>query len=206
MQRTSKERILESAIEVFAEKGKRGTHIEEIAAKANINKAMVYYYYTSKDYLYEEVISLVVKNLYQSLHHAFEKAVQSETDPVKDINHFLAAHFEEQKKPYARILLDALANESEQLRVSFVSTLINRESNFPQEVLKSFKTGVAKGIFRNINYKHVLISIIGMNLIYFLSKPIMQSLLKLEMTDEEKFLQERKECNIDLLLHGILVK
>ena len=54
---TSRERILSAAIPVFARKGRFGAHMEDIAALAHINKAMIYYHFKNKDGLYQAIIS-----------------------------------------------------------------------------------------------------------------------------------------------------
>jgi AcrR family transcriptional regulator len=204
----SKEKILEVAIKLFAEKGKHGTRMENIAAGAGVNKAMTYYYYTSKDYLYQEVIINILQSIYQSIYHALEKTPQNDKNPVTKVKTFLAAHFQAflNQKSYTKIILDALANEPEQLHNAFEALIKNWGKNIPQEMLETFEQGVALGVFRDINYKHIMISIIGMNLIYYFGKSISQVLLKLEVDDEQTFLKEREESNIDLLLHGILTK
>jgi len=50
---TSKERILRVAAQVFAEKGYDGARVDEIAKRASVNKALIYYYYDSKEALLE---------------------------------------------------------------------------------------------------------------------------------------------------------
>jgi len=52
----SRHRILESAKREFAERGFQGARMAEIARKARVNKALIHYYYTSKEMLYFEVI------------------------------------------------------------------------------------------------------------------------------------------------------
>jgi|GEM_PF-2026511 len=51
-----KERILEAAVKLFAEKGFDATSVDEIARLAEINKAMIYYYFSSKDELLSSII------------------------------------------------------------------------------------------------------------------------------------------------------
>jgi AcrR family transcriptional regulator len=204
----SKEKILEMAIKLFAEKGKHGTRMEKIAAIAGINKAMIYYYYTSKDNLYQEVIIYILQSIIQRIFNALEETSQVDKNPVTKVKTFMTAHFQAFSidRNYTKIILDSLANEPDQLHDIFEELIEQWGNNSPQELLKTFEQGVALGVFRDINYKHIMISIIGMNLIYFISKPISQVLLKLELGDEQKFLKEREESNIDLLLNGILSK
>ena len=48
--------ILEAAINVFVEKGYSGARMQEIADKANVNKALLHYYYKSKDKLFDIIL------------------------------------------------------------------------------------------------------------------------------------------------------
>ena len=44
----SKERILNVAEKIFADKGFDGARVDEIAQRAKVNKALIYYYYKNK--------------------------------------------------------------------------------------------------------------------------------------------------------------
>ncbi|MFH2114858.1 MAG: helix-turn-helix domain-containing protein [Spirochaetota bacterium] len=48
---TTKQRILEAAAQVFAESGYNGARVDEIARRAGVNKALIYYYYDNKESL-----------------------------------------------------------------------------------------------------------------------------------------------------------
>lgn len=54
-EQTTKERILEAASVEFAERGFDGARVDEIAKRAGVNKALIYYYYKSK----EELLNLL---------------------------------------------------------------------------------------------------------------------------------------------------
>ena len=60
-------KIIQAATEVFLEKGKDGARMQEIAQKANINKALLHYYFRSKDKLYEKVFREKVFNFLDEL-------------------------------------------------------------------------------------------------------------------------------------------
>ncbi len=57
---TAKDRITTAAIELFSEKGFDGTTINEIAAEANVNKALIYYYFKNK----EDVLDSILQTLF----------------------------------------------------------------------------------------------------------------------------------------------
>lgn len=51
-----REQIIETTLQLFAEKGFEGTSIRDIAEKASVNVAMVNYYFGSKEKLFEKII------------------------------------------------------------------------------------------------------------------------------------------------------
>ncbi|HIZ27629.1 MAG TPA: CerR family C-terminal domain-containing protein [Candidatus Adamsella sp.] len=58
----SKEKILNTAIKLFAQKGFDGTSIREICKSANINICMISYYFGGKQELYQEIISNLIES------------------------------------------------------------------------------------------------------------------------------------------------
>jgi AcrR family transcriptional regulator len=52
----TRRRILEAALDEFAAKGLDGSRVDAIAARAGVNKRMLYYYFGSKDDLYRAVL------------------------------------------------------------------------------------------------------------------------------------------------------
>jgi AcrR family transcriptional regulator len=54
----TEEKILEAAAQEFIQKGRSGARMQEIANNAGINKALLHYYYRSKDMLFESVFTI----------------------------------------------------------------------------------------------------------------------------------------------------
>jgi TetR/AcrR family transcriptional regulator len=67
------DKILVAARAVFAEKGYSGTHVDEIANRAGVNKATLYYQIGDKDTLYANVIHQVLGNIAQDIAEAVAK-------------------------------------------------------------------------------------------------------------------------------------
>ncbi len=57
----SEELILETAEKIFLEKGFDGARMQEIADKAGINKALLHYYFKSKENLYQKIFIKLAK-------------------------------------------------------------------------------------------------------------------------------------------------
>jgi TetR/AcrR family transcriptional regulator len=54
----ARERLLETAIGMFAEKGYAGTSVREIVEKAGVSKPVLYYYFKSKEGLFLAILDL----------------------------------------------------------------------------------------------------------------------------------------------------
>lgn len=65
-------RILEAADELFAEIGFDGTTTREIASRAGVNKALIHYYFESKDKLLERLLERYYDDLSATLTAALE--------------------------------------------------------------------------------------------------------------------------------------
>ena len=83
------EKILKAARAVFAENGYNGTHVDEIARRAGVNKATLYYQIGDKDTLYANVIHQVLGNTAQGIAEAVAKAVRPE-EKLKAYIHYIA--------------------------------------------------------------------------------------------------------------------
>ena len=55
-QAKTREKILKVATKLFARKGFDGARVDEIAKKAGVNKALIYYYFKSKKEILEEIM------------------------------------------------------------------------------------------------------------------------------------------------------
>jgi AcrR family transcriptional regulator len=202
----TKAKIISAAIEVFAEKGKHGARMEKIAEKAGVNKAMLYYYYTSKDLLFKEVLRYIIHTIGKSLVTRMEKTFEHSTNPVEIIKDYVDIHYQafSQNVNYTIIILNALSSSPHEYREAMEIEIGLFEKDILQKIEDALRQGISQNIFREIDTKQFIISIIGTNLIYFIAQPIAELMLKLEVKDEKAFLKEREESIVDLLLFGIM--
>ena len=58
----AKERILNASIQLFSQKGYDGTRVSEIAEAAQVTKALIYYYFKSKEEILDHLVHSLLKN------------------------------------------------------------------------------------------------------------------------------------------------
>lgn len=63
----TKEKILESALDEFSAHGLAGARVDKIAEAAGVNKAMIYYYFTSKEALFNNLFQAEMELLKQEI-------------------------------------------------------------------------------------------------------------------------------------------
>ncbi|WP_331446322.1 TetR/AcrR family transcriptional regulator [Natranaerobius thermophilus] len=105
---TAKEKILQTTEHLFAEKGYDGTKVDEIAHRAQVNKALIYYYYDNKHGLLKE---LVIRHVQETLE--FKETLLEEIDNYS----------EEEIKKISQRLFNFLKQKSKILSILTIETL-----------------------------------------------------------------------------------
>ena len=72
LENNSRERLLETATELFAEKGYAGTSVREIVEKAGVSKPVLYYYFKSKEGLFYAILEWAAEVQQDILNEIFE--------------------------------------------------------------------------------------------------------------------------------------
>lgn len=202
----SRERIINAAIPIFARKGRHGAHMEEIAANAHINKAMIYYIFHSKDELYFEVLKFVLEQAEISYSSFFGIDKMENLNYSDILSRFIESQirFFSEFRDYTKIMVDAMSSGGESVILEINKLKEKPDSIDGTAVLRDIiEKGKAENVIRNVDTNQLMISIVGMIIVYFFSRSLTES-LDIEVEDENKFLEERKESIIDLVLNGIL--
>lgn len=193
--------ILAAAVEVFAEKGFDGARTDEIAAKAGVNKAMIYYYFKSKENLYTVIVETLFGKVYLILSShlslvdvsAPEKGVRSFIDSYVD---FIYAH-----RIFVKVMLWDLARGG--AIVSRVAGRVMRDKTV--QVRSVFEQAGRDGYIRPVDPKHLLVSIIGMVIFFFVAEPVVRVIWGEEPITPAHIADRKKEIS-NLIIHGILPK
>ena len=198
---TTEERILQTARQIFEKKGYDGTSMQEIADAAKINKAMLHYYYRSKDKLFDRVFQLTFAGFLDCVGSVFE----SNLAYLDKIREFISIH--------ADFLID------NQHIPSFIIHEINRNPARIAELLRLnrddkrfvrfFKETAAEiesGRIRNIDARQLLVNILALNIFPVAARPILATMLELEEEGYRQFLITRKASVFNLIKDLLEVK
>jgi len=162
-------RILDAAMEVFAEVGYEGARVDEIAKRAGINKAMIYYRIGDKKKLYEDVIHYVFGDTVERI----SQNIKDELSPEEKYRIYLSniAKTMAEHPPLPRIMMREIASGW----TNFSDAIVNDISGILVIIKSIIDDGVRKGVFIDINPIVVHLMAIGTMLLFSLSMPVRQN-------------------------------
>ena len=191
----TRQAIVNAAQELFAHKGFQSTTVREIAARAGVNIAMVYYYFQTKEKLYRTIIEDSFQSLAQLLIACVEADRKVEENLYCLIKVFIG--FFAENRILHRIMLREIAARSEHIEV-IVKKYISRNFALINGVLQE---GVRGGVFRPVDTVLTTFSLIGMILHYFNAEPVIRRLVGEQQA--ELITRYLPEHVFDLLMKGI---
>lgn len=71
----TEQRIFNAASDVFEEKGYTGARMQEIANRAGINKALLHYYFRTKEQLFRAVFKVLLKKMFEKIFAVFAQDI-----------------------------------------------------------------------------------------------------------------------------------
>ena len=191
--------ILIAAKEIFQQKGMAGARMQEIADKAKINKALLHYYYRSKQLLFEAVF----KSAFSLLAPQLNKVLNDDSDLFEKIRKFTENYVSFViKHPYLPNFVIQELNKNPE----FVQKL-RSEKNFPS--IEKFKLQVSdaiiQGIIKPIEAEQLFINIISLNIFPFIGEPLLMTLVNVDKESYNKILENRKTEVAEFIINSIKI-
>ena len=194
-------RILEVAAQVFASSGFAGARIDDIADRARVNKAMLYYHVGDKQALYAAV-------LLQTIDHALARidtalaAARSAEERLRVIVSTVAAAAQENPN-FAPLMLRELASGGQ----SIPDEVVRRMARLFRTVAEILADGERAGRFRNVDPVMTHMSIMGSVIVLTAGAPIRRRIRDVVGGPKASFV-DRSAADIaahlsDLILEGL---
>ncbi len=182
---STEEKIKDAAHEVFVQKGMAGARMQEIADKAGINKALLHYYYRSKELLFNAVFETILSKFVPKL---FE-VVNSDL-PLEVKVYQVAEKYTKLLKKH-RDLPIFILNELQRHPDRFASK-IGAGRNIFAGLERQLEEEYQKGNIRQISVEMFMMNTISMLVFPFAAQPMFQLVTEMDQKKYEDFLEERK--------------
>lgn len=204
----TEEKIIKAATEIFVQKGRHGAKMQEIADKAGINKAMLHYYFRSKEKLYAHIFEKVFVKNFGELHGLFSPEIPF----FEALKNFTDQYIDKiDKNPNIPLFIIRELGEGAETAINILQNALRRgEFQLPEAFKESFIKAAANNEIRSVDPLQFIVSVIGMCVYFFIAEPIFSNVFlhvyKMENDsafDREAFIKERKEAIFDLIYNGI---
>ncbi|WP_101450998.1 TetR/AcrR family transcriptional regulator [Aquimarina sp. MAR_2010_214] len=193
----TEEQILDAAKNIFQAKGMDGARMQEIADKAGINKAMLHYYYRSKQLLFEAVF----KNAFSLLAPQLNAILNDDSSIEEKITNFTTNYISFIiKHPYLPNFIIQELNRNP----DFILKLMDNKG-FPNldKFKKQVNEEINKGIIKPISAKQLFINILALNIFPFVAKPLIMAFTNTDDKNYKQLMEDRKTEISNFIINSI---
>jgi AcrR family transcriptional regulator len=175
-----KEHIMDVAVTLFAEKGFEGTSIRDLAHEADVNIAMINYYFGSKEKLFVALLEAKARFMRDKIDAVQNNPSLSELEKINQIIDGYIDRFLSQPE-FHRVLQQELLVTNRELLHQNVTTLFAKNT---QDIVSIIEKGIRKKIFRKVDPPLLFASIIGTINQVMLSKNMCNTLMNTEANSD----------------------
>ncbi|MDP4183596.1 MAG: TetR/AcrR family transcriptional regulator [Bacteroidota bacterium] len=200
MKDNTEEKILDAARKVFITKGLDGARMQEIADEAGINKALLHYYFRTKqnlfDAVFEEAFFKLIPHVVNLLTldipflERIEKAIDKYFDVI-NANPFIPL-----------FVLHEINRDPDKL-----ASLLKKQGVNPEKLKLIVEAEVKAGRIIDIRHEHLMLNIISMIVMSFAARPLFQRMFFENQEEQyEEFLKQRKQEITRFVINSIQKK
>jgi TetR/AcrR family transcriptional regulator len=198
-------RILDAARAVFTSRGTAGARMQEIADRAGVNSALLYYYFRSKDALAERVFLDAASRLFaavaplaasgNTVEELVRGFVHNYIDSVRQAP-FLPGYVVGEMHQHPARMQALIARVFGALPTQVGHALVERIGGLIMH-------GVATGTIRPQPPRQLLVSVLALCVMPFVARPMIMEAFALDDPGFDAFLDERKRELPDFILRGL---
>lgn len=200
--KNTEELIFDAAKDVFIEKGFDGTRMQEISEKAGINKALLHYYYRTKEKLFDAIFERVFGDFIPKI-----KMMLEDNSSLFYKIEFFVEHYIEfiQKNPHIPSFILHELNRNPQRLVDLIG---NRTGLIKANAFGRFTELVNKeveaGNIEPIDARQLIVNILALSVFPFVARPIIQGvILNGDKKQFNEFLEPRKKEVAKFVINAI---
>jgi len=198
----SREKILAAARGEFAARGFSGARVEAIARAAGCNKAMLFYYFSSKEKLYRAVLGLALGEIFAEI----GSVVHARLTPESFMERFpeIYIRFLARNPDLPRILVFDLIHNPENIAAAVVEIFRENAGFQPQRLLQMIRSWSDQGLIAEGDPLHFMLNVISLSIFSFVGRPLVEAISGLKINNDEEFYRARIRSVTRILKKGML--
>ncbi|MCC2545017.1 TetR/AcrR family transcriptional regulator [Hymenobacter sp. BT175] len=195
--RSTEELILEAAQAVFLEKGLAGARMQEIADRAGINKALLHYYFRSK----EKLSALIIERAIGVILPRVMAVLDTDMELFDKIRLVVDTYLTfVSRNSFLPLFIINEVNRNPQF---FFRTVVEKERTHLDKFRRQVEEAVAQGRIHPINPAQLFMNVMSLVIFPFLGKPIIQVGLGLSDEDFKREMEHRRTEVAEFVIRAI---
>jgi len=189
-------RIVATAEDIFAEQGLAGARMDEIARAAKVNKALLYYYFRSKEELHRFVLETLLSQLSARVGEAVTdtpSASKRLSAMVDNFFDFVLAH-----PNYPRLIQREIMSRGPNM--GWIVSEYYRPLH--RWLVRLIEEGISAGEFRRVDARNAAVTVVAIMVHYFSAAPVLRQVLGHDPLRPRE-VAKRRDAVHDFLEHGL---
>lgn len=204
MIRNVENKIIEAARQTLYEKGYNGASMRDIARKADVNYALLHYYFKTKDKLFEIVFTEAFATLFSRL----SEALASDADIFDKIRRMVAGYVRtaQQYPQLPGFVMNELA-----INFHLMMPILKKQKgqNKALHLFDSFYAEIEHahqcGLIKKVNPKDLCVDILSMSLFPFIARKCLTELIYENEQSYSQMIAQRIEYASNVIINSIKV-
>jgi len=197
-EKLTEDKIFEAATLVFEEEGLSGARMQNIADRAGINKALLHYYFRTKDHLFEAVFTKLAQKMFMKFTPIFEKNLSLEDK----IRFFFREHitFMQQNPKLPGFIINEINHNPQRIKK------LLRNVDFRKlwtTIMEQHSEELYKYNITEETLPQIMTTIVSLSVFPFAAKGIIEVAFDNFGIDFDKYTEERKTFAAEFVIKAI---
>lgn len=196
--RQTEEKIFEAATDVFVEKGMDGSRMQDIADRAGINKALLHYYYRTKERLFNAVFEKIAGKIFARFAPVLDENISLEDK----IRFFYREHlsFLQNNPRLPAFLLNEINRNPARIKKLVSNIDIGK---LYKTLEKQHKAEFVKYNITEKSLPQLMTTIASISVFPFVAKGILAGIFEKMGIDFDKYIEERKDYAAEFVIKAL---
>jgi TetR/AcrR family transcriptional regulator len=197
-EKLTEEKIFEAATVVFEEEGLSGARMQNIADRAGINKALLHYYFRTKDHLFETVFTKLAQKMFMKFTPIFEKNLSLEDK----IRFFFREHitFMQQNPKLPGFIINEINHNPQRIKKLLRNVDFNK---LWTTIIEQHSEEIHKYNITEETLPQIMTTIVSLSVFPFAAKGIIEVAFDNFGIDFDKYAEERKTFAAEFVIKAI---
>lgn len=190
-------KILSAATDVFLKKGMEGARMQEIADEAGINKALLHYYFRSKDKLFDAIFSRIIGFAFPRIGQILQSDLPFKTKVEQAIDTYLDLLLKHPSLP--AFILKEINRDS-----TLFFKLVLKHGFNKKPIFDVINAAMDRGEIIRMKPEHLIVNVVGLCVFPFAAKPVVSFVaFDQDKRATQNFFEERKQEVKQFVLRAI---